>query len=84
MKYQYSLLQLSRLGVQLSRAAPGGSGSLLLIRPALVLFLACLLARALASQRGFDALLLARFEVEGVSLDLLDDVFLLHLALETA
>jgi hypothetical protein len=52
--------------------------------PASILFLTCFLARPLASQRGFHALLLARFEVKGVSLDLLDDVFLLHLALKAA
>ena len=37
-----------------------------------------------SSQRLFDALLLARFQVEGVFLDFLDDVFLLDLSLETA
>jgi hypothetical protein len=49
-----------------------------------VLFLARLLASALASQRCFHALFLAGFQVKGVALDLLDNVFLLHLALETA
>ena len=35
------------------------------------------------SRYGFlHALVLARFEVKGVTLDLLDDVFLLHLPLE--
>jgi hypothetical protein len=47
-----------------------------------VLFFACFLSAALARQCFFDALLLARFQVKGVALDLLDDVFLLHLALE--
>ena len=37
-----------------------------------------------SSQRLLDALLLARFQVEGVFLDFLDDVFLLDLSLETA
>ena len=36
-----------------------------------------------SSQRLLDALLLARFQVEGVFLDFLDDVFLLDLSLET-
>ncbi len=48
----------------------------------LVLFLACLFSAALTRQRFLYALLLARLQVKGVTLDLLDDVFLLHLALE--
>jgi len=40
-------------------------------------------AAALPRQRLFDALLLAGLQVIGVSLDLLDNVFLLHLAFET-
>jgi len=51
---------------------------------ALILFFACLLARSLASECGLDALFLAGLQVKGVALDLLDNVFLLHLALETA
>jgi hypothetical protein len=47
-----------------------------------VLF-ASLLAAPLASESFFDTLLFARLQVIGVSLDLLNDVFLLHLALET-
>ena len=43
-----------------------------------------LLAVSLAGERGFHALLLARLQVVGVTLDLLDDVLLLHFALETA
>ena len=50
----------------------------------LILFLACLLPAALASQRLLDTLFLAGLQVEGMTLDLLNDVFLLHLALETA
>lgn len=49
-----------------------------------VLFLANLLAIPLACQGFLDALLLAGLQVEGVALDFLDDVFLLHLALEAA
>ena len=51
---------------------------------ALILFLACLFSGALPSERSFYALFFAGLQVEGVTLDLLDDVFLLHLALETA
>ncbi len=63
---------------------PKGAGSLREERPfeASVLFLACLLATAFASQRGLHALLLARLQVKGVALDLLDNVFLLYLSLE--
>jgi hypothetical protein len=50
----------------------------------LVLFFASLLAAAFTSQRFLHALLFARLQVEGVTLDLLDDVFLLHLAFEAA
>jgi len=50
----------------------------------LILFLAGFLARPFPGQRGFDALLLARLQIEGVSLDLFDDVLLLHFALEAA
>jgi hypothetical protein len=56
-------------------AAPG---------PRLLGFPADLLAIALASQRLFCAALVARLQVEAVLLDVLDDVFLLYLALETA
>ncbi len=49
----------------------------------LVLFFTRFLPAALTGQRFFHALLLARFQVKGVTLDLLNDVFLLHLALET-
>ena len=50
----------------------------------LILFFACFLASSLASERGLDALFLAGLQVKGVALDLLDNVFLLHLALEPA
>jgi hypothetical protein len=50
----------------------------------LVLFLAVLFAGTLACQRLFDALLLARFQVIGVTLHFLNYVFRLNLALETA
>lgn len=48
----------------------------------LILLFASLLAAPLASERLFNALLFAWLQVKGVSLDLLDDVFLLHLAFE--
>ena len=46
------------------------------------MFFTRFLSAAFARQCFFHALLLARLQVEGVPLDLLDDVFLLHLALE--
>jgi len=50
----------------------------------LILFFPCLLPAALARQCFLHALLLAGFQIKGVPLDLLNDVFLLHLALEPA
>jgi hypothetical protein len=50
----------------------------------LVLFFTNLLPVTLASERFFNALLLAWFQIEGVALDLFDDVFGLHFALEAA
>jgi hypothetical protein len=50
----------------------------------LILFLANLLAIPLACKCFLDALLLAGLQVKGVTLHFLDDVFLLHLALEAA
>ena len=51
---------------------------------ALILFFACLFSGALASQSSFHTLFFAGLQVEGVALDLLDDIFLLHLAFEAA
>jgi len=48
----------------------------------LVLFFPCFFPAALARQCFLHALFFARLQVKGVTLDLLDDVFLLHLALE--
>lgn len=48
----------------------------------LVLFLADLLAIAFACKSFLDATLLTWLQIEGVPLDLFDDVFGLHLALE--
>jgi hypothetical protein len=50
----------------------------------LVLLFAILFASTLACQCLFDALLLARFQVIGVTLHFLNDVFRLNLALEAA
>jgi hypothetical protein len=50
----------------------------------LVRFAALLLARPLPRQRLLGAAPIARFQVEGVLLDILDDIFLLHLPLEPA
>ena len=75
-----SLLQLNVVGARSSRAAPGRSGSFL----PLILFFACFLSGALTSQRSFYTLFFAGLQVKGVALDLLDNVFLLHLAFEAA
>jgi hypothetical protein len=50
----------------------------------LILFLACLLAAALSSQRFFHPLFFARLQVEGVTFHFLDDVLLLYLPFEAA
>ena len=52
--------------------------------PRLLNLPAILLPVSFAGQRLLGPELLARFQVEGVSLDLLDDVLLLDLSLETA
>src|SRR5258708_8873872 len=62
------------------RAAADEGGS----HYSLILFLARLLPAALASQGFLHTLFLAGFQVVGVPLDFLDDVFLLDLAFETA
>jgi len=75
-----SLLQLNLVGARLSRATPGRSGPF----PALILFFTRLFPSALACQRCFHTLLFAGLQVKGVTFHFLDDVFLLHLALEAA
>ena len=55
-----------------------------LVRERLVLLLADLLAIALACERFFYALLFTWFQIKGVTLDFLDNVFGLHLALKAA
>ncbi len=74
-------LRLNLVGARSSRAAPGWSGPFSL---QLVLFLTSFLAGSFARERGFYTLFLAGFQVEGVALNLLDNVFLLYLALEAA
>src|ERR1039458_4247110 len=49
-----------------------------------VLFFSSFFPAALARQGFLHALFLAGFQIKGVALDLLDNVFLLHLALEAA
>ena len=67
-------------GGQIEQSRPGTERLI----PALILFLACLFAGPFASQRSFHTLLFAGLQVKGVALDLLDNVFLLHLAFKAA
>ena len=53
-------------------------------RNSLILLFASFLPAALPRQRFFHTLFFARLQVKGVTLNLLDDVFLLHFTLETA
>ena len=73
-------LQLDVGGGQIEQGRPGRERPL----AALVLFFACLFSSSLASKSGLNTLFLAGLQVKGVALDLLDNVFLLHLTLETA
>jgi hypothetical protein len=73
-------------GDQKEQGRPGKGATLSLpsiLTPSILLF-AHLFAGTLASERGLHALFLTGFQVKGVTLDFLDDVFLLHFALETA
>jgi hypothetical protein len=91
--------QLHLVGARSSRVAPGRSDPYFKIYSALIprdaygysrqetfsiLFLARLFTGAFASKRGLHTFLLSGLQIEGVSLDLLDNVFLLHLALKAA
>ena len=67
-------------GGQIEQSRPGKER----LFPQLVLFLTCLLASSLASESSFHTLLFAGLQVKGVALDLLDNVFLLHLTLKAA
>ena len=62
------------------QAEPRREGAALYCK--LILLFPCLLAGSLASQRGLHALFLAGLQVKGVALNLLDDIFLLHLTFE--
>jgi hypothetical protein len=75
-----SLLQLEMVGARFEQSRPGKE------RPftALVLFFARFLASPLACESSLNTLFLAGLQIKGVALDLLDNVFLLHLALKTA
>jgi hypothetical protein len=75
---------------EIPAAARDGGGQIEQSRPgkerpfaALILFFARFLASSLARESRLNTLFLAGLQVEGVALDLLDNVFLLHLALET-
>jgi hypothetical protein len=65
---------------RMERAALGSGGP----RVLLVLLFPSFFPAALTCQGFFHTLLLAGFQIEGVALYLLDDVFLLHLTLEAA
>ena len=73
-----SLLQLNLGGGQIEQSRPGMER----LFAALILLFSRFFSSAFASQRGLHTLFLARLQVKGVALDLLDDVFLLHLALK--
>jgi hypothetical protein len=79
MKYEIPCCSSIRWGVRFEQGRPGKE------RPsaALVLFFARFLAGTFASESSLNTLLLAGLQVKGVALDLLDNVFLLHLTLET-
>src|ERR1700688_3748433 len=66
-------------GLILGSAAPSGDTKRRLVR-----FAPLLLAQSLPRKGFFGPALLAGFHVEAMFLDFLNDVFLLHLALETA
>ena len=80
-----SLLAAQNGGGQIERSRPGKERpltALTLLR--LVLFFTRFLASPLACESSLNTLFLAGLQIKGVALDLLDNVFLLHLALEAA
>jgi hypothetical protein len=83
-EWWHSLAATPLVGARWSRHAPGRGMPCCFNSPASILFLACFLTGTLASQRSFYAFLLARLQVIGVALDLLDNVFLLDFTLEAA
>lgn len=80
MKYEIPAATQPPVGDLIEQSRPGKER----LFAALILLFTCLLASSLASQRGLHALFLAGLQVKGVSLDLLNNVFLLHFALEAA
>jgi hypothetical protein len=79
-EYEWSLMQLHLVGARGSRVTPGEG------RPftASILFFTRFFPSPFASQSSLDTLFLAGLQVKGVALNLLNNVFLLHLALEAA
>ncbi len=77
---------LAPFDVSSGRPEPGrGAGPRAPLRSGgLIRLAALLLARPLPRQRLLGAAAIARLQVEGVLLDILDDIFLLHLPLEPA
>ena len=59
---------------------PGGP----LLTTSLLDFAALLLSRPLTGERLLCTAAIARLQIEGMLLDILDDIFLLHLAFESA
>jgi len=85
MKYERSLVAAQHGGGQIEQSRPGKERPFhARCRAVSVLFFASLFTGALTSQRSLDTLFFAGLQVKGVSLDLLDNVFLLHLAFEAA
>ena len=78
---EYEIPAATQLGGgQIEQSRPGKER----LFAALVLFFPRFFASTLARESGLDTLFLAGLQVEGVALNLLDNVFLLHLALEAA
>jgi hypothetical protein len=77
-------------GGQIEQGRPGKGTTLYCVGELLtelllsILLFANFLASALPSQGSLHAFFLTRLQVKGVALDLFNDVFLLHLALEAA
>ena len=72
-------------GGQIEQGRPGkGSALYCSVFAPSILFFANFLTCALARQRGLYAFFFTGLQVKGVALDLFDNVFLLHFALEAA
>jgi len=89
--YKLSLNAGKKIDYVIPAAAQHGGGQIKQSRsgterlfPALILFLAGFFSCPLASERSFYTLFFAGLQVKGVALDLLDNVFLLHLAFKAA